>query len=486
MSTAPAEFLPCPAALWRPASTGRRDRGGSRRGLDVRRRPLSLALPQYAVWRAYPAWPGDAHHRGLETSPSQRRTSLADDAQKIRPRLLSGAGGWQRLPRHRASARDGRSGGRDWSSTPPSPGTRSPHRSFLPRPDRPDDRARDRQRRRQSRGLRVRRVRSARASWCATCRSRCRTGALRDACLTLSWPSTASPASRASTPAPSRAACASAARSAPSSPASVADPAAAVAQARKPPVAGRPRPGQGGHLAPNPTTWDEPVCGKRRGAAVAEQPPVRHRVVAYDFGIKRGILRRLRSVRLQRDRGAGADAGQGRPGVRSPTGIFLSNGPGDPAARRLRGRGVRASWCRAGRRMFGICLGHQILGPGAGRQDLQAQVRPPRRQPPGHGSGDTQGGDHLAEPRLRGRRRIAGGQGGADPRQPERQDRRGHAPRRAARVQRAVPPRGLARPQRPELSVRPLRQADGRTPSRPDRPRYLVAGREARTTLRRG
>ena len=56
--------------------------------------------------------------------------------------------------------------------------------------------------------------------------------------------------------------------------------------------------------------WDEPLwAGPRapiRGPVVP--PPIRHHVVAYDFGIKRGILRHLRVVGLQGERGAGRDA----------------------------------------------------------------------------------------------------------------------------------------------------------------------------------
>ena len=47
----------------------------------------------------------------------------------------------------------------------------------------------------------------------------------------------------------------------------------------------------------------------------------------------------------------------------------------------------------------------------AGRPDVQDEVRPPRRQPAGEGSDHGQGGDHRAEPRLRGGRRQPEGQG---------------------------------------------------------------------------
>ena len=55
--------------------------------------------------------------------------------------------------------------------------------------------------------------------------------------------------------------------------------------------------------------------------------------------------------------------------------------------------------------IFGICLGHQLLGLASRRADRQDEVRPPRRQPPGAGPRHRPGDDHQPEPRLRGRRR---------------------------------------------------------------------------------
>jgi carbamoyl-phosphate synthase small subunit len=89
-------------------------------------------------------------------------------------------------------------------------------------------------------------------------------------------------------------------------------------------------------------------------------PPARHRVVAYDFGIKRGILRRLRhagaSVTVVPAQTPAKDVLAERP-----DGIFLSNGPGDPAAVEY-AVAAAAELCATGKPIFGICLGHQILG----------------------------------------------------------------------------------------------------------------------------
>jgi carbamoyl-phosphate synthase small subunit len=92
------------------------------------------------------------------------------------------------------------------------------------------------------------------------------------------------------------------------------------------------------------------------GEAEREQPLV----VAYDFGIKHNILRRLTSHGLQvavvpaQTRAAEVLALQ-------PDGIFLSNGPGDPAGVPYAAEAVR-TLLDAGIPTFGICLGHQIIG----------------------------------------------------------------------------------------------------------------------------
>jgi carbamoyl-phosphate synthase small subunit len=81
------------------------------------------------------------------------------------------------------------------------------------------------------------------------------------------------------------------------------------------------------------------------------------RVAAYDFGLKRGILRRLASVGLE---ATVVPARTPAAELRGFDGAFLSNGPGDPAATAY---GVAAARDLLGRLpLFGICLGHQLLG----------------------------------------------------------------------------------------------------------------------------
>ncbi len=89
-------------------------------------------------------------------------------------------------------------------------------------------------------------------------------------------------------------------------------------------------------------------------------PPADIPIVAYDFGMKYNILRRLRQqgFRVQ-------VVPAGTPAKEAlkykPAGIFLSNGPGDPAALKYAAEAV-SDLIATGIPIFGICLGHQILG----------------------------------------------------------------------------------------------------------------------------
>jgi len=86
---------------------------------------------------------------------------------------------------------------------------------------------------------------------------------------------------------------------------------------------------------------------------------LRYRVVAYDFGIKRNILRQLVDAGLDVTV-VPAQTSAADVLAREPDGVFLSNGPGDPAAV---GYAIEAVGELVGKLpVFGICLGHQILG----------------------------------------------------------------------------------------------------------------------------
>ena len=85
----------------------------------------------------------------------------------------------------------------------------------------------------------------------------------------------------------------------------------------------------------------------------------RWKVVAYDFGVKQNILRRLIDVGCD-VRVVPASTTASQVEALKPDGIFLSNGPGDPEAVVYAVEAIRKLIGR--RPMFGICLGHQILG----------------------------------------------------------------------------------------------------------------------------
>ncbi len=85
----------------------------------------------------------------------------------------------------------------------------------------------------------------------------------------------------------------------------------------------------------------------------------RRRIVAYDFGMKKNILRLLRTHGFQVDV-VPAKTSAAEVLARKPDGVFLSNGPGDPAALTYAHEAVREIVDKVP--LFGICLGHQVLG----------------------------------------------------------------------------------------------------------------------------
>jgi len=89
-------------------------------------------------------------------------------------------------------------------------------------------------------------------------------------------------------------------------------------------------------------------------------PRARHHIVAYDYGIKRNILR-LFSENGCRVTVVPAATPAEAALAEDPDGIFLSNGPGDPDAVAY-APGIIRSLASNGVPIFGICLGHQLLG----------------------------------------------------------------------------------------------------------------------------
>ena len=104
--------------------------------------------------------------------------------------------------------------------------------------------------------------------------------------------------------------------------------------------------------------WDETVWDRERGYGLQCHP--RHHVVAVDYGAKRNILRMLAAhgcrVTVVPATASTEDVLRHRP-----DGIFLSNGPGDPAATGVYAVPVLRDLIASGKPIFGICLGHQLL-----------------------------------------------------------------------------------------------------------------------------
>ncbi|MBN1816341.1 MAG: glutamine-hydrolyzing carbamoyl-phosphate synthase small subunit [Sedimentisphaerales bacterium] len=106
-----------------------------------------------------------------------------------------------------------------------------------------------------------------------------------------------------------------------------------------------------------PYSWDQGCTDVL--TCVEDKPVTTYKVVAFDYGIKHNILRLLRS------HGCEVTVVPGKTGAEDvlalkPDGVFLSNGPGDPAPV---GYAIETIRKLLGKKpIFGICLGHQLLG----------------------------------------------------------------------------------------------------------------------------
>jgi len=117
-----------------------------------------------------------------------------------------------------------------------------------------------------------------------------------------------------------------------------------------------------------PYEWRE--GGWTLGAGFRRPTEARFHVAAYDYGVKRNILRMLV------DRGARvtvlpAQASAADALALKPDGVFLSNGPGDPEPCGYAIRAIRELLEIGGIPVFGICLGHQLMGLAAGARTLK-------------------------------------------------------------------------------------------------------------------
>jgi carbamoyl-phosphate synthase small subunit len=116
-----------------------------------------------------------------------------------------------------------------------------------------------------------------------------------------------------------------------------------------------------------PYEWDESVW--KLGEGYGRRADSRFHVVAYDYGIKRNILRKLVS-RGCRVTVVPAQTPADKALAMKPDGIFLSNGPGDPEPCDYAIRAIRR-FLDIGIPTFGICLGHQLMGLASGAKTLK-------------------------------------------------------------------------------------------------------------------
>ena len=137
--------------------------------------------------------------------------------------------------------------------------------------------------------------------------------------------------------------------------------------------------------------WTETTWDVESGAYGTLEAP-RHRVVAVDYGAKRNILRSLAATGCEVTVvPATADADSIL--THEPDGIFLSNGPGDPAATGDYAVPVIRLLIASGLPIFGICLGHQLLALALGAET--------RKMPFGH-----RGANHPVKELATGRVEI--------------------------------------------------------------------------------
>ncbi|KRB85965.1 carbamoyl phosphate synthase small subunit [Sphingomonas sp. Root710] len=116
--------------------------------------------------------------------------------------------------------------------------------------------------------------------------------------------------------------------------------------------------------------WNDGLWTLGEGYDVDAAPADAPHVVAIDFGLKRNILRNLVAAGA-RVTVVPATASFDDVMAHNPDGVFLSNGPGDPAATGEYAVPVIRKLLEIGKPIFGICLGHQMLGLAVGAKTFK-------------------------------------------------------------------------------------------------------------------
>ncbi len=201
------------------------------------------------------------------------------------------------------------------------------------------------------------------------------------------------------------------------------------------------------------TTWTQGTWQLGEGYAQPDQS--KFHVVAYDFGVKRNILRMLA------DRGCRLTVVPAQTSAEdvlklNPDGIFLSNGPGDPEPCDYAIDAIK-SFLETDIPVFGICLGHQLLALASGAKTLKMKF--------GHHGGNHPVKDLDNNTRDDHQRRTTVSRSMKPPCRPTcardahiavRRHPAGHRSHRQAGVQLPGPPGSQPGPARRRTAVRPL------------------------------